>query len=168
MEAEVESGEALAFLRAGMSPQVLRRLRSGFWAVQHELDLHGLRSDEARELLAEFLNGAQRRGARCVRVIHGKGLRSQNNEPVLKRKVAAWLTQRGDVLAFCEARAAEGGSGAVMVLLKGRGRRDEAAKGSRTKRTASGCQRCPLSRCVLVSVPRLRPLPRRSRRCGCG
>jgi DNA-nicking Smr family endonuclease len=112
-----------------MSPQVLRKLRSGFWAVQDELDLHGLRSEEARELLAQFLTGALRRGQRCLRVIHGKGWRSQNNEPVLKRKVAAWLRQRAEVLAYCEARPAEGGSGAVVVLLQARGVRHEARDG---------------------------------------
>ena len=126
LEAALESGEALAFLRQGMSPQVLRKLRSGFWAVQDELDLHGLRTEEARELLAQFLTGAVRRGHRCLRVIHGKGWRSRNNEPVLKRKVAGWLTQRGEVLAYCEARPADGGSGAVTVLLEARGARREA------------------------------------------
>ena len=114
----------------GMSTQVLRKLRAGFWAVQDELDLHGLRSDEARELLAEFLAGAQRRGQRCVRVIHGKGSRSHNREPVLKRKVAAWLRQRSEVLAYCEARPAEGGSGAVIVLLQARSAKGE-ARGAR-------------------------------------
>ena len=123
LEAALEAGEALAYLRDGMSPQVLRRLRSGFWSVQDQLDLHGLRSDEARELLVQFLAGAARRGQRCLRVIHGKGWRSQNNEPVLKRKVAAWLRQRTEVLAYCEARPAEGGSGAVVVLTTG-ARRD--------------------------------------------
>ncbi len=120
LEPELESGDLLAYLRPGMSPHVLRRLRAGAWAVQQELDLHGARTEEARGLLVEFLNGATRRGQRCVRIIHGKGWRSPNREPVLKRKVAAWLTQRGDVLAFCEARPADGGSGAVMVLLRGR------------------------------------------------
>ncbi len=126
MEAALESGEALAYVREGMSSQVLRKLRSGFWSVQDELDLHGLRSEEARDLLAQFLTGALRRGQRCLRVIHGKGWRSQNNEPVLKRKVAAWLRQRAEVLAYCEARPAEGGSGAVVVLLQARGARREA------------------------------------------
>jgi len=121
LEAALEAGEALAYLRDGISSQVLRKLRSGFWSVQDELDLHGLRSDEARDLLAQFLTGAVRRGQRCLRVIHGKGWRSYNNEPVLKRKVAAWLRQRGEVLAYCEARPAEGGSGAVVVLLQAQG-----------------------------------------------
>jgi DNA-nicking Smr family endonuclease len=126
LDAALESGEALAYLRDGMSPQVLRKLRSGFWSVQDELDLHGLRSEEARDLLAQFLTGALRRGQRCLRVIHGKGSRSHNNEPVLKRKVAAWLRQRTEVLAYCEARPAEGGGGAVIVLIQVRSSRHEA------------------------------------------
>jgi DNA-nicking Smr family endonuclease len=118
LEAALESGEALAYLREGMSSQVLRKLRSGFWSVQDELDLHGLRSDEARELLAQFIAGALRRGQRCLRVIHGKGSRSQNNEPVLGARLP--LTQRG---CWPIARhASGGGSGAVVVRLA-RGRR---------------------------------------------
>jgi len=117
-EMELESGELLSFLREGMSPQVLRRLRSGFWAVQEEIDLHGLRTEEARPLLVQFLEQADRRGARCVRVIHGKGWRSPKREPVLKPRVASWLIQRKEVVAFCEARPEAGGSGAVMVLLR--------------------------------------------------
>jgi DNA-nicking Smr family endonuclease len=119
VEAELEAGEAVTFLRDGMSPQVLRRLRSGVWSVQQEIDLHGARSDEARDLLVDFLDHAQQRGLRCVRVIHGKGRRSPNGEPVLKRRVIGWLMQRRDVLAFCEARPEGGGAGALMVLLKG-------------------------------------------------
>jgi DNA-nicking Smr family endonuclease len=118
VEAELESGEVVTFVRDGMSPQVLRRLRAGFWSVQQEIDLHGARSDEARALLVDFLDQARQRGHRCVRVIHGKGRRSPNGEPILKRRVIGWLAQRGEVLAFCEARPEDGGSGAVMVLLK--------------------------------------------------
>jgi DNA-nicking Smr family endonuclease len=125
-EAELESGDALAFLRPGLSPQVLRRLRAGFWAVQEELDLHGARTQEARALLGDFFSAAQRRGLRCVRVIHGKGRGSRHGEPVLKREVAAWLAQRGVVLAYCEARPAEGGGGAVLVLLQARAAKREA------------------------------------------
>lgn len=125
-EPELESGDALAFLRPGLSPQVLRRLRAGFWAVQEELDLHGSRTEQARVLLTDFFNTAQRRGLRCVRVIHGRGRRSRHGEPVLKRKVAAWLAQRGDVLAFCEARPVDGGAGAVMVLLQARAAKPDA------------------------------------------
>jgi DNA-nicking Smr family endonuclease len=120
-EAALESGAALTYLRDGLSPQILRKLRSGHWAVQDELDLHGLRAEQARTLLTEFLDSAYRRGQRCVRVIHGRGLGSPGREPVIKRKVAAWLAGHRDVLAYCEARPADGGPGAAMVLLRGRG-----------------------------------------------
>ena len=113
-----ETGEELVYWRNGLSRQILKKLRRGHWVIQDELDLHGLTSVEARALLVEFLNACIRRGARCVRIIHGKGLRSKNREPVLKTKVANWLIQRDEVLAFCQARQADGGSGAVMVLLK--------------------------------------------------
>jgi DNA-nicking Smr family endonuclease len=115
----LESGEELVFLRSGIPSQALKKLRRGHWVIQDELDLHGLTSPEARGLLAEFLNQCVRRGLRCVRIVHGKGLRSRNREPVLKRKVAHWLAQRDEILAFCQARRTEGGGGAVVVLLKG-------------------------------------------------
>lgn len=127
LEPDLESGEALTYLREGLSPQILRKLRSGFWSVQDELDLHGLRAEQARELLNQFVTGAAKRGQRCLRVIHGKGSLSKNREPVLKRKVATWLAQRGEVLAYCEARPAQGGSGAVVVLLRGQARAAPAA-----------------------------------------
>jgi DNA-nicking Smr family endonuclease len=117
-DAGIESGDELSFARNGIGPQTLRKLRRGHWVVQDELDLHGFTSVEARQLLVEFLNHCLHRGMRCVRVIHGKGLRSKNREPVLKRKVAHWLMQRQEILAFCQARRADGGSGAVVVLLK--------------------------------------------------
>ena len=113
-----ETGEELLYLRNGLSQQTVRKLRRGHWVIQDELDLHGLTSIEARALLVEFLNACTRSGARCVRIIHGKGLRSKNREPVLRTKVANWLMQRDEVLAFCQARQVDGGSGAVMVLLK--------------------------------------------------
>ena len=113
-----ETGEELVYLRTGLSRQILRKLRRGHWVTQDELDLHGLTSLEARALLVDFLNACVRNGARCVRIVHGKGLRSKNREPVLKTKVANWLIQRDEVLAFCQARQVDGGSGAVMVLLK--------------------------------------------------
>jgi DNA-nicking Smr family endonuclease len=114
----IETGEQLVYLRNGLSQQTLRKLRRGHWVVQAELDLHGFNSVEARESLVRFLNECRRGGARCVRIVHGKGLRSKNREPVLKTKVANWLIQRDEVLAFCQAREVDGGSGAVMVLLK--------------------------------------------------
>jgi DNA-nicking Smr family endonuclease len=113
-----ETGDELAYTRNGIGPQTLKKLRRGHWVTQDELDLHGLTVAEARELLVEFLDSCVRRGLRCVRVIHGKGLRSRNREPVLKHNVAYWLRQRDEILAFCQARRVDGGGGAVMVLLK--------------------------------------------------
>ena len=118
-DADVETGEELSFVRHGIGLHTLRKLRRGHWVIQDELDLHGLNSQDAREVLVEFLAQCARRGLRCVRVIHGKGLRSRNREPVLKRKVADWLMRRDEILAFCQARPTEGGGGAVVVLLKG-------------------------------------------------
>lgn len=117
-DAALDIGEGLAYLRDGVPRQTLRKLKSGQWAIQDKLDLHGMRSDEARALLAAFLSACLRRGLRCVLIVHGKGTRSPNGEPVLKRRVASWLVQRDEVLAYIEARLADGGSGAVVTLLK--------------------------------------------------
>jgi DNA-nicking Smr family endonuclease len=117
-EAVLEAEDEASFLREGLSGQVLRKLRRGHWVVQDDLDLHGLTRAEAREAVAGFLRESVRRARRCVRIVHGKGLGSRNREPVLKGKVRAWLVQREEVLAFCQAPAVQGGSGAVLVLLK--------------------------------------------------
>jgi len=114
----LEAGDEPNFLRPGLSRHVLRKLRSGTWVIQNQLDLHGLDRHEAREALAAFLASCVKRGIRCVRVIHGKGLGSKNREPVLKIKVKHWLAQREEVLAYCQARPDDGGSGALVVLLK--------------------------------------------------
>jgi len=116
---DAEAGDDTSFLRPGLTRQTLRKLRRGHWVTRDELDLHGMTSDEARASLVQFLSAARDRGARCVRIIHGKGMSSKNREPVLKIKVRNWLMQRDEVLAFTEANPAEGGGGAVMVLLKG-------------------------------------------------
>jgi DNA-nicking Smr family endonuclease len=122
-EVGLETGDELVFLRDGLSNMVLRKLRRGHWVTQDQLDLHGLRSEEARQLLVAFLNEALTKGWRCVRIVHGKGLRSENREAVLKRRVGKWLAQRDEVLAFVQARHEDGGSGAVIVLLKAKGKR---------------------------------------------
>jgi DNA-nicking Smr family endonuclease len=114
----LESGEELVFLRSGLQSQVLRKLRRGHWVTQGELDLHGCTLAEAKPELIRFLERARKNGMRCVRIVHGKGLRSRNREPVLKNNVANWLMQRDEILAFCQAKAADGGSGAMVVLLK--------------------------------------------------
>ena len=118
IESLMETDETLSFARPGIGNDTLRKLRRGHWVIQSQLDLHGLRSDEAREALSEFLRNAGKRGQRCVRVIHGKGLGSINKEPVLKNKVRNWLAQKEEVIAFCQATAADGGAGALVVLLK--------------------------------------------------
>ena len=117
---ELETGEELLFSRPGISMETLRKLRRGEWRAQAELDLHGHTSDSARQTLNLFLLECRNRQFKCVRIIHGKGLSSQNREPVLKLKLKNWLAQRSEVLAFCQARPAEGGGGAALVLLKGR------------------------------------------------
>jgi DNA-nicking Smr family endonuclease len=117
-DSALDVGEGLAYLRDGIPRQTLRKLRAGQWAIQDQLDLHSLRTEEARPLLASFLSGCVRRGLRCVIIIHGKGTRSPNGQPVLKGRVAGWLVQRDEVLAYIEAGPADGGSGAVIVLLK--------------------------------------------------
>jgi DNA-nicking Smr family endonuclease len=115
----LEIDEDLSFVRGGIGPDVLRKLRGGGWVTQDQLDLHGLRTDQARTALSQFVRDSVKRGMRCVRIIHGKGLGSLGKKPVLKIKVRNWLVQKDEVLAFCQARAADGGSGALMVLLKG-------------------------------------------------
>ncbi len=108
----------LSFARPGLQNNVLRRLRRGQYSVEGELDLHGLTRREARRALWAFLQQMQCRGARCVRVIHGKGHRSAGEGAVLKQSVDSWLRQAQGVLAFCSARREDGGTGAVYVLLK--------------------------------------------------
>jgi DNA-nicking Smr family endonuclease len=117
VESLLETDETLSFRRRGIGPEVVRKLRRGVWAIQAQLDLHGLRRDEAREALGAFLREASRSGSRCVRVVHGKGHGSPGREPVLKGKVKSWLVQKSEVIAFTQARAAQGGAGALIVLL---------------------------------------------------
>jgi DNA-nicking Smr family endonuclease len=114
----LDTDESLSFRRPGIGPDVTRKLRRGDWAIQAQIDLHGLRSDEAREQLAQFIREAHKQGLRCVRVVHGKGLGSPGKTPVLKGRVQGWLAQKKEVLAFVQARPMEGGAGALVVLLQ--------------------------------------------------
>ena len=114
----IESGEELAFLREGLSRQVLRKLRRGHWVVQDSLDLHGMNRVEAALRVTEFMRHCLAHHLRCVRIVHGKGHGSRNREPVLKGKLRKWLLLREEVLAFCQAPGAHGGGGAVLVLLR--------------------------------------------------
>jgi DNA-nicking Smr family endonuclease len=113
----LDSGEELVFARDGLARDVLRKLRRGHWVIEDELDLHGMNRLQAAVAVAEFLRHCLRRHKGCVRIVHGKGLGSHNREPVLKVLLRKWLL-REEVLAYCQAPAAEGGSGAVLVLLR--------------------------------------------------
>ena len=113
----LDADDAMSFRRPGIHTDVTRKLRAGEWSIQREIDLHGLRSDEAREALGEFIREAGKQGVRCVRVVHGKGLGSPGRQPVLKAKVQRWLIQKSETLAFVQAKPAEGGAGALVVLL---------------------------------------------------
>lgn len=114
----LEIDEHLSYRRPGIGPDVTRKLRRGDWAIQRQLDLHGLRTEDARVALGQFIREAQKQGLRCVRVVHGKGLGSPGKTPVLKGRVQSWLAQKKEVLAFVQARPAEGGAGALVVLLQ--------------------------------------------------
>jgi DNA-nicking Smr family endonuclease len=106
------------FARPGIQQRVLRRLARGQLTLREELDLHGMRVDEARAALARFLDECAERDLRCVRIITGKGYGSRGTEPVLKAQLDRWLRLRPQVLAFCSATARDGGTGAVYVLLR--------------------------------------------------
>ena len=122
-EVDIESllltDDGLSFRRPGIGPDVVTKLRRGYWAIQSQIDLHGLRRDEAREALSGHIRQSLQRGHRCVRVVHGKGLGSPGQQPVLKAKVQRWLGQSAAVAAFAQASGPQGGAGALIVLLKG-------------------------------------------------
>jgi DNA-nicking Smr family endonuclease len=109
--------EQMSFLRPGLGTDIPRKLRRGDWTIQRQLDLHGLRVEDARDALGSFIRDANKQGLRCVRIVHGKGLGSPGKAPVLKRRVYNWLLQKEEVLAFVQAKPADGGAGALVVLL---------------------------------------------------
>ncbi len=109
------SGEVLNYLQNGYPPKLLKQLRRGQFRIEGEVDLHHLRMHEAKQVLVEFFANARGERRRCLRVIHGKG---RGGESVLKGMVDGWLRQRSEVIGFISARPAEGGTGAVLVLLK--------------------------------------------------
>lgn len=116
--AVLEVGEELSHLRNGYPPRLLRQLKRGQFSVQDEIDLHHMNAAAAQTSIADFLAAAKHRGLRCVRIIHGKGLRSKATGPVLKALTDRLLRRRDDVVAFASARPAQGGTGAVIVLLR--------------------------------------------------
>jgi len=116
--ATIEVGEELSYLKGGLSPRLLRKLKRGHFSIADEIDLHQMTTEVARSAIKMFLDANQRAGRLCVKIIHGKGLRSRTHGPVLKRLVDRLLRRRADVLAFASAAPAEGGTGAVIVLLR--------------------------------------------------
>jgi DNA-nicking Smr family endonuclease len=116
--AAIEVGEELSYLKDGHSPRLLRQLKRGQFSIADEIDLHQMTAVVAREAVKQFLDESRRDGRLCVKLIHGKGLRSRAEGPVLKRLVDGLLRRRGDVIAFASAKPAEGGTGATIVLLK--------------------------------------------------
>ncbi len=111
-------GDPLSYRSDGIQDSVFRRLQRGTYRIGAELDLHGLRWDQSKVALVRFLAAAREANLRCVRIIHGKGLRSKGDGPVLKQRLDPWLRQRSEVLAYCSARREDGGTGAVYVLLR--------------------------------------------------
>ena len=118
LEDRLEGGDEPSYLRSGVANSVLRDLRRGRWAIQDEIDLHGMNREEARSQLASFFGQSLKYGRRCVRIVHGKGHGSPGREAVLRRLVRGWLVQKNEILAFCQAKPQDGGEGAVVVLLR--------------------------------------------------
>jgi DNA-nicking Smr family endonuclease len=118
VEGMLDEDPALSYSRDGVGSDVVRKLRKRHWPIQDELDLHGLNRDAARDALTDFLHRANRRGVRCVRIIHGIGYGSPGGEPVLRGIVHSWLVQKNEVIAFCAAGRSDGGHGALIVLLR--------------------------------------------------
>jgi DNA-nicking Smr family endonuclease len=115
----LETDDTVSFKRPHLGQDVLQKLRRGQWSVQAQIDLHGLRRDQARDAVSLFLKTCVQHHKRCVRIIHGKGLGSKNQQPILKERVKHWLIQKEEVLAFTQARGNDGGAGALIVLLVG-------------------------------------------------
>lgn len=115
---DFQPGDILSYMQPGIQKTVFKKLRTGKYRIDAELDLHGMRSADARVSIQSFLLKAKERQWRCVRIVHGKGLRSSNKGPVLKGLVNQWLRRLDDVLAFHSAPPEDGGTGAVYVLVK--------------------------------------------------
>ena len=115
--ASFESGDELKYLREGYSPRLLKKLRRGDYAIQDELDLHGLNSSDAKIETHGFINHCARDNVRAIRIVHGKGRNSAGRTPVLKNRLLGWLSKNQHVIAVCSTPANDGGTGAVYALL---------------------------------------------------
>ena len=118
LQDRLEGGDEPSYLRTGLAHSILRDLRRGRWVVEAEIDLHGLNRDEARHTLASFIAENLHYGKRCIRVVHGKGLSSPQKTSILRQLVRGWLTQRNEILAYCQAKPQDGGEGALIALLR--------------------------------------------------
>jgi DNA-nicking Smr family endonuclease len=114
----LERGDELLYTSPGVQNNILKKLRRGHYKIEAELDLHGMTVDSAKIALTDFLTQCAKRSQRCVRIIHGKGLGSINKQPVIKNKLNQWLQKTDIAQAFCSARPADGGTGAIYLLLK--------------------------------------------------
>jgi DNA-nicking Smr family endonuclease len=117
MPAAVGAEDTLDFVGHATPKNVLIKLRQGAFRPEAEIDLHGLSSHEAKRQLQGFLHDCVKAGCHCIHIVHGKGYRSQDQQPVLKNTINLWLRQHHDVRAFCSALPKDGGTGAVYVLL---------------------------------------------------
>ncbi|MCH9675319.1 MAG: Smr/MutS family protein [Gammaproteobacteria bacterium] len=113
-------GEVVQFHRPGVQARTLKRLRRGQYPIERQLDLHGQTLAQAERALHRFLSACDHSGARCVRIVHGKGLSSPGGRPVLKGQIVVWLREHHAVNAFCSAPRSDGGTGAMYVLLSAR------------------------------------------------
>jgi DNA-nicking Smr family endonuclease len=120
-----DSDEFIEGRVAGIDAGIVRKLRRGEFAVQGHVDLHGMTREEAKHAVELFLRASRNAGKRCVLVVHGRGLHSKDQLPVLKDALRTWLSTARfarHVLAFATARPVDGGPGAVFVLLRRAGR----------------------------------------------
>lgn len=115
---QLDAGDSLEFITPTLQKNMLKKMRKGYFSIDAEIDLHGLSRKDAQQQLSVFLHSSSQNGWRCVLVIHGKGYRSSDQYPVLKNSLDQWLRQHSNVLAFCSAKPADGGTGAVYVLLE--------------------------------------------------
>ena len=115
---ELQPGDFIEYSAGGLQHKVMKKLRQGKFRRDAEMDLHGLTAERARQALSQFLADADQNGWRCVKIIHGKGLRSNRSSPLIKSRLNSWLRQRRQILAFCSTPPADGGTGAVYVLLR--------------------------------------------------
>lgn len=115
---EVSGEDFIFFSRPGLQLKTQKQLKQGKVSIDDHLDLHGLTINEARETLLEFINYAQKQQIRCIRLVHGKGYRSDAQKPALKNKLNSWLRQHPDILAFSSAQPKDGGTGALYIIIK--------------------------------------------------